>query len=146
MASNYCGSLFNRTDHHVVMCGQSVFGVRMQCESCAAKGVFVPEANDLLTKDLADIINTAAYNIREQLTKMCRTSQTLKEYSLIEQKVRHDQQARIVQLELRNNNQTQTIKKYQAENDGLRQQIINLEKRSSVQANTINELLGDVPQ
>ena len=84
--------------------------------------------------------------LRQQLTKMCRTSQTLKEYSIVEQKVRHDQQARIIRLGLFNSNQAITIKKYMAEIDGLRQQIINLEKRSSAQANTINELLGDVPQ
>lgn len=108
--------------------------------------IFVPESTDLLTKDLADIINTASFNIREELTKMCRASQTLKEYSITEKKVRRSQQSRIVRLELFNSNQAQTIKKYMAEIDGLRQQIINLEKRSSAQANTINELLGDVPQ
>lgn len=108
--------------------------------------VFVPESEDLLTAEMLDVISNAREVIYQKLAEITSASLRLAEYMGVEKKVRHDQQSRIVRLELFNSNQAQTIKKYMAEIDGLRQQIINLEKRSSAQANTINELLGDVPQ
>lgn len=108
--------------------------------------VFVPESEDLLTAEMLDVISNAREVIYQKLAENTSATLSLAEYMGVEKKVRHDQQARIVQLELRNNNQMQTINRYQTENTNLRQQIINLEKRSSAQANTINELLGDVPQ
>lgn len=108
--------------------------------------VFVPESEDLLTAEMLDVISNAREVIYQKLAEITSASLRLAEYKGVGKKVRHDQQSRITQLELRNNNQTHTINRYQTENANLRQQIINLEKRSSAQANTINELLGDVPQ
>lgn len=107
---------------------------------------FVPESSDLLMADVFAEIAVAQAVIDSQTARINRGMEQLQRFSEAEQKVRHDQQSRIIQLELRNNNQTHTINRYQTENANLRQQIINLEKRSSAQANTINELLGDVPQ
>ena len=108
--------------------------------------IFVPESNDLLMADVFADLAVAQAVIASQMARINRGMEKLQNFSKAEQKVRHDQQARIVQLERRNDNQKDAIEKYQNRNTSLREQLNELQNRSSAQAQTINELLGDVPQ